>query len=420
MAFEDDRGLPLATGSREARDAYCDGVARLLCARPGIEVALQAAVAADPGFSLAHAALARAHQAHGRGAAAREAIAVARGCDAASERERSHVHALDRVVTGDAGGALAAIVAHLGRWPRDVLVMAPCTGVFGLFGFSGREGRERALREFIEPFAPALGDDGWYLASRAFARCETGALAAARADVERALALEPHSAHAAHVHAHVGYEEAEDAAVLAWLRDWLTDYPRAGMMHGHLHWHLALSALAVGDLADARATYAAAIAPTASWGPPLNRVTDTTSFMLRAALCGDPVAPAVWRELAEVARGTYPQPGVAFADAHVALALAMAGEHAALAGVRERASGPAADVVVALIDAFVAFVRGDDAGTLRALEPVLPRHERIGGSRAQRDLIEQLAWVAMRRGGLDVGWRPRAGRPMPPGLRAPT
>lgn len=419
MPFDDDRGLPLTTRSQSARDAYCAGVARMLAAQPGIEASLQAAIAADPGFALAHAALARAHQIHGRGPQARTAMAAACACtEGLPERERSHVHALERVVAGDAAGALGAIRAHLARWPRDVMVMAPCTGVFGLFGFSGRAGREAALVEFLGPYDAALGEDPWFLAMRAFARCEIGALAPALADIERALEHDPRSAHAAHIHAHVRYEMGEDARALAWLSAWLDDYPREGMMHLHLHWHVALSALVIGDRTTAWATYRAAVAPGAAWGPALNLVTDAASFLMRASLAGEAIAPADWTGLATVAQRCFPAPAIAFADAHVAIALAMSGDAAGLARLRAAAAGPAADVVVALADAFDACARNDMPRTLRALEPVLATHERLGGSRAQRDLIEQLAWTAIVRGGLDSAWRPRAGRPLPVGLAA--
>ena len=422
MTLEDDRGLPLSTGSTAARDAYCAGVTKLLAASPGIEPDLQSAIVADPQFALAHAALARAHQIHGRGPQARAAMADARAlAEALPEhaRERSHVLALDRVVAGDAAAALAAIRAHLARWPRDVMVMAPCAGVFGLFGFSGKPGREQALVDFLATYEGALGDDGWFLAQRAFARCETGALGAALGDIERALERDPRSANAAHIHAHVRYERGDDGGALAWLRAWLADYPRDGMMHLHLHWHVALSALALGDRATAWATFRSAIAPGAAWGPPLNLVTDAVSFVMRAALAGEAVEPPLWAELAAVAQRSFPSPAIAFADAHVAIALAMSGDAAALGRLAGGATGPAADVVAALADAFGAYAGGDMAGTLRALEPILATHERLGGSRAQRDLVEQLAWVAIVRGRLETSWRPRSTRPMPAGLPSP-
>jgi len=418
MSLTDASGLALSTTSTVARDAYVDGVERLLCAQPGIEAALARALEADPRFALAHAALARAHQAHARGAQARAAMATAVSlADELGERERGHVMALERVVAGDAAGALAAIRAHLAHHPRDVMVMAPCGGVFGLFGFSGLAGRDRALVEFLEQYAAACGDHWWFQATRAFAQCEVGELDAARADIERSLAHRPRNPNGAHIRAHVDYECGEDAAGLAWLRDWCTDYPRDGFMHCHLHWHVALTALELGDTDAAWASYASQVEVGAAWGPPLNVLTDGASFLLRAELAGQPRFPERWRTLAAYARDNFPKPGVAFADAHAALAFAMAGDAQGLAQVRGGACGPAADVVVALADAFAAFAQDDHRAVVRSLAPLMATHERIGGSRAQRDLIEYVMRVAQQRGGGDGGWVRRRGRGLPVGMR---
>ncbi len=417
MTLRDARDLPVGTRSAAARDAYVDGVERMLGALPGSEAALARAIELDPGFALAHAALARALQAQSRGAEARERIGRAVALiDGLGERERGHVLALERVVCGDADAALAAIRAHLAGHPRDRVVMAPCAGVFGLFGFSGRAGRERALDAFLAQYEAACGDDPWFLAARAFARCEVGELDAARAGVERSLGLWPRNANAAHVRAHVDYECGDDAAGRAWLRDWCAGYPREGPMHCHLHWHLALSALESGEPDDAWAVYDACVAPGAAWGPPLNLLTDASSFLLRAELLGAPREAGRWQGLAAYARERFAQTGVAFADAHAALAFAMAGDDASLARVRDRACGPAADVVAAMATGFGAWAAGDDRAVLRALEPVMDTHERIGGSRAQRDLLEHLVRVAARRVG-ERGRAPPRVRPLPAPLR---
>jgi tetratricopeptide (TPR) repeat protein len=418
VSLADASGLALSTTSTVARDAYVDAVERLLCAQPGIEAALARALEADPRFALAHAALARAHQAHARGPLARASMATAVELAAdLGERERGHVMALARVVAGDAAGALAAIRAHLDRHPRDVLVMAPCGGVFGLFGFSGLAGRERALDAFLEQYVAECDDHWWFQATRAFAQCELGELDAARANIERSLASQPHNANGAHIRAHVDYESGEDAAGLAWLQDWCEGYSREGFMHCHLHWHVALSALELGDTDAAWASYASQVAAGAAWGPPLNLLTDGASFLLRAELAGQPRFPERWRTLAAYARECFPNPGVAFADAHAALAFAMAGDAPALARLRVGACGPAADVVVALADGFAAFAQQDHRAVVRALAPLMATHERIGGSRAQRDLIEYVMLAAQRRGGGDGGWVRRRGRALPAGMR---
>ncbi|MBC9177092.1 tetratricopeptide repeat protein, partial [Roseomonas ludipueritiae] len=59
MARFDRRGLPLSTSSDLAAGRYRDGIDLLLSAWPGAAEALEEAIAADPGFALAHAARAR-------------------------------------------------------------------------------------------------------------------------------------------------------------------------------------------------------------------------------------------------------------------------------------------------------------------------------------------------------------------------
>ena len=98
--------------------------------------------------------------------------------------------------------------------------------------------------------------------------------------------------------------------------------------------------------------------------------------------------PELWRELSAYAARWFPSPGIAFADTHAALAHAFAGNGEALAVLVDRAKGPAAEVVAPLARAFRAFCGEDWATAARELEGVLASHERIGGSRAQRDLIE--------------------------------
>ena len=387
-ALTDDRGLPLSTGSVAARDAYVEGVRRLLCAQPGIEAALDAALRADPQMALAHAALARAHQVHARGPQARAAMAQAMAClETAHPREQGHVRALERVVMGDGAGAFALIREHLAHWPRDAMVMAPTAGVFGLFGFSGLAGREQALIEFLDPFAAACADDWWFQYAHGFAQCEVGQLDAARVNIERAIAAQPRSANAAHIVAHVHYECGEHTQALDWLEAWHRSYEREGFMHGHLGWHLALSALELGQVERAWALYDAHAGLGTAWGPPLNLLTDSASFLMRAELLGSPHDAARWQALAAYTDQFFPQTGLAFADAHAAIVYAMAGHEAGLARVRDAARGPAADMVSAMARGFEALAQGDFPGTLIHLMPVMATHERIGGSRAQRDLV---------------------------------
>src|SRR5437773_3412613 len=84
--------LPLSTASSAARDAYVQGCEAKLTMYPGALEAFDRAIAADPGFALAHAAKAHVLLERGEAAAARASIAPAKSVAARlSEREASHV-----------------------------------------------------------------------------------------------------------------------------------------------------------------------------------------------------------------------------------------------------------------------------------------------------------------------------------------
>jgi hypothetical protein len=362
-------------------------------------------------------ALARSHQVHARGDQARrsaaQAVALLPGL---GEREASHVQALERVVMGDGARALELIRAHLVRWPRDFMVMAPATGVFGLYGFSGRSGREAALHAFLEPFTAACGDDAWFLYTLGFAQCEVGLLEVADRNVDRALAMWPDNANAVHIRVHVDYELGQDTARQPWLREWFAGYAREGFMHCHLAWHMALNELGQGHEDAAWAIFDDAVRLGAAWGLPINLLSDGVSFLLRVELAGGRREAARWRQLADYASRQFATPGLGFADMHSAIAHAMVGDHAALARLREASAGPAADVVAAIAHGYEGFVQGNDAAALEHLTPLMATHERLGGSRAQRDLLEYTVLVAQQRSGCSSAWTRQRSRPLPRGM----
>lgn len=88
-----------------------------------------------------------------------------------------------------------------------------------------------------------------------------------------------------------------------------------------------------------------------------------------------------------------------FADLHGALAFAMAGDGAALRPIIDSPKGPAADILAPIARGFDAFARQQWNEAVRELPPVLPVHERVGGSRAQRDLLEYTVTSASLRSG---------------------
>ena len=66
----------------------------------------------------------------------------------------------------------------------------------------------------------------------------------------------------------------------------------------------------------------------------------------------------------------------------------MAGDGEALAKIVRDAKGPAGDLVKPVAEAFGALAAENWAEAANLLAPAMSGHERIGGSRAQRDLLE--------------------------------
>ncbi len=392
----DRYGCFLSTSSAVARDAYVDAVDCILSAVDGHEAHLARALDADPGFALAHVALARSLFQVGMVAPARAAAGRARELvAAATPREQAHVDAIALAIEGKAADALDATRRHLAEHPRDAMALAPATGVFGLIGFSGRQQREQELLELLRTLAPHYGDDWWFLCVLAFATSECGLLEEAAELIERSMQGNPRNAHGAHIKVHVLYEMGKGRQALDYLDAWMPDYNRQGLLHCHLSWHVALFALDLGETDRAWDVYRASVHPGGSWGPPLNVATDAPSFLWRSELAGQQRHSGLWRDTRDYLAASFPQTGVVFVDVHRALAFAATGEFAAIeqvaAELRDRqAAGklPAGGVVETLVHAFASFARKDWGAAIAALERGLAETVRIGGSRAQRDLVD--------------------------------
>jgi len=398
--LRDRYGNALTTSSAAARDAYVVGVDRLLSADAGIEDVFRTAIAADDGFALAHIALARSFQVLGRGAEVKAPLERARTLAAGtSEREQSHIAILARILTGQGAAAIPLIFEHTKSWPRDVMVLSPITGVFGLIGFSGKAGREVEQLAALKPFASAYGEDWWYRTALAFAEIELHDFENGLRNIDTATRGNPRNAHAAHIRGHLYYELGERQEGLNFLNEWASNYPKNGLMHCHVSWHQAIWSLETGRSEEAWRIYAADLHPGGSWGPQLNVLTDCASFLARAEMAGETVNPDHWQTISRYASQWFPNSGMIFADMHSALAFAMAGDSDALRRLVDSPKGPAADLVAPIARGFDAFARQNWSDAVSELRPILTTHERVGGSRAQRDLLEYTVASALLRNG---------------------
>lgn len=355
------------------------------------------AALADPGFALAHAGRARALQLGGDVAGAREAIAAARAAlgGGASNRDASHVEVFDLLLGGKPASSLEALRRHVADWPRDAVAVSVAANQTGLIGISGSPTREQDQLDFLAMLEPHYGDDWWFNSHYAFALSELGHQDAARPRIESSIAQCPRNASAAHTLAHFHYENGEPEAATSFLRSWLAEYPRTGALHGHLSRHLAAVRLHEGEFADASQLLDTGFAAEDHPGPALIKIFDAPSFLWRAELAGHPRDHARWEALRGFVRRLFPRPGLPYADWHIALVDAVTGApaeaEARLAEMEEMVGAgryPAGHVVATLTRAFLAFERRDYDSAIAGIESVFAERKRMGGSRAQIDLVE--------------------------------
>jgi hypothetical protein len=385
--MESDRfGLALATSSAEAAAAYRRGVDLLLAAWPGAEASLLEAIGHDPGFALAHAAVARNFQIYGRMPEARETIATASGLAAkATPREAAHVRILELAIAGQPAKALAALPEHLEAHPRDALVFSLALGAFGLYAFSGRPDHDAARLALCRSLAPHYGEDWWFLTHLGWSHTEAGELAAGGLITARALELRRENAYGAHAYVHFFAEAGERDEGERFAGGWLAGYERDGMLHAHINWHRALWRLDADDRAGAEAIYREILRPAVNPSPPINVISDCASLLWRLSL-GNQVAD--WRELADYGKARFPRPAGHFVEWHLAMAAAGAGQLAELERrLGSLAEAPPGPVLRAACSAFKAFAAGDYASVVALLEPMREEFIRMGGSGAQRQVL---------------------------------
>jgi uncharacterized NAD(P)/FAD-binding protein YdhS/tetratricopeptide (TPR) repeat protein len=382
-------GLPLST-TPAAAAAYNDGLGRVLKVQAGADEAFREAAQLDPGFALAHAAMALLG--HEGGVTADVKAALTSAQDAVrrrgDSRERSLVDVVASRVRDCRGSGAAALVAHIGDHPRDGLAVSAAVPTIA---FSGVTDVQQEAWSLVESLAPAYGSDWWYAGLLAFVRQDQGRYDDAGSLAAAALAIEPASGHAVHAQTHVYYETGQHVAGLRWLDPWIATSGREASHRAHFSWHAALHELSLGDLDGLRRRYDRELAPPHVTG--VRALVDSASLLWRCRVTeswsGDlplsSVLELVGSELLE-------RPTTPFTAMHAALALTASGDAAALVRLRAHVAAAAdpvmRDVVVSLCDALIAVVEQRWCEAVRILRLLGPWLVQLGGSAAQREIVE--------------------------------
>jgi tetratricopeptide (TPR) repeat protein len=365
-----------------ARAILLTTLARAELAEPARIAAEEAAALLAAGqFSLADVAFVEAarHAAFGLWREAIGALELANRLDPSDTLSVKMVHGL-RFMLGDAPGMLHSIEASLARLPRD-----------------------HAHRGFL-------------MGCRAFALEETGRYAEAERTGLRAIELRPDDAWGLHAVSHVHEMTGRIEHGIALIESHEEVVRASNNFGGHLFWHLALFRLERGEIGEAIALYDREIRREKT--DDFRDIANAASLLMRIELMGHAVGDR-WEELADKAEARIDDRSLLFADMHYALALMGAGRigkarrlaHSmSTLAPRPLAQEPAWQAAGSAIGrGLEAFIVGDMSNAFSALSSLKRPAQSIGGSHAQRDILEQITIEAGLRAGADGAVRQRLG-----------
>jgi hypothetical protein len=395
MRTTDSSGYAVSGANAEALAAYEKATGELRCLNGDPVASVQAAIAAAPAMTMAHALHAWLHLLGTEPAGlpvARASLQTAQALPA-DDRERGHLRAIELLLDGrwrEAGRMLEDVSA---AYPLDSLALQ-CGHQIDFF-----TGDSRMLRDRIARALPAWSASvpGYHavLGMQAFGLEESGDYGRAEEYGRRSVALERRDSWGWHAVAHVMEMQNRSADGIEWLGADTDAWSRDSFLAVHNWWHLALFHLERGDIAQVLRLYDGPVAGARS--KIVLEMIDASAMLWRLSLRGIDVSDR-WNAIADdwstvAAAGNY-----AFNEFHAMLAFVGSGreqeQQAVIASLRTAAAGDtdtaafAREVGLDAALAIQAFGQGRHAEAVRLLRPLRSYSHRFGGSHAQRDLID--------------------------------
>ena len=395
-------------GSPESAAAYDAAVSDYFALGGDPAGKLRNAIRADPGFGLGATALAALYLTGGfrpDHAQMKAALKTARlAARRATPREKLHLEAVESWAEGRLKDAAAVWEEILVEHPTDALALRVSQDVHFNLGAS------TAMRDSVARVLPEWPDDdpltGFVWGMHAIGLEETGQYAAAEAAAREALRRNPADVWAAHALAHVFEMTSRLEEGVAFLTSTHPDWRGAHFMAGHNGWHLALYLIELGRIDEALAGFDRHMIAALKGDATLDRV-DAASLLWRLELEGVDVGDR-WAPVRKAWRPHLHDHTMAFNDMH--LAFAAAGDPGLALQLRDsldafadEAEGDNALVKAAvgrpLIDAILDFGEGRRAEAVEAILPLRYDVWRLGGSHAQRDVVDLTLITAAQRSG---------------------
>ena len=405
-AFTDRWGVPVRASSADAVALLDTGIEELAALAGDPMATADAAVTADDSMVLGHIyrAYLRLYGTTPDGVAAAGEILKRLDETVMGEREVHHMHAARAWAEGNWEATTRALERALLCHPRDLLALKVAQDLYFFLG------NRLELRDTAARVLPAWPRDlpgwGYVQGIYAFGLEENADYRQAEARARAALEHNAKDVWSVHAMAHVFEMEGNQRAGVDFLTSCAPDWA-ASYFAIHNWWHRGLYHLELGEIVEALALYDDPIR--AGRSTEWLDVVDAAALLWRLSLFGVDVTERA-EQLAADIDDLVGSPVYIFNDWHAVMAFSLAGDaeraERVIASNRHLVAptnkGAAERAGLDLLEAFGAFAAGRPDRAIDLLIDIRPRASAVGGSHAQRDIIDLTLIAAAARAGDDA------------------
>lgn len=314
-----------------------------------------------------------------------------------NRRERMHVVALEKWITGDLNKVSAILDELLVEFPTDILALLSGHQIDFFIGdaINLRDRVARAMSAW-DPEHPLFG---YLLGMLSFGQEEAGHYELAEQTAREAVARNPGDIWGIHAVAHALEMQCNYAEGIRYMSECESVWSADNGMVSHNAVHYNLFQLEANDLSGALSTYDRYISPDGVQPPMV--LLDGSSVLWRLFLEGHDLGDRTTR-LVDAWRSKADQRFYSFNDAHALMACAAAGKidmaSELVKSLREYVSRSdtttsnhfmTQQVGLPICESILAFAKGDYATTIERLMSVKNKTHLFGGSLAQRDVFSR-------------------------------
>lgn len=309
-----------------------------------------------------------------------------------NDRERRHVEAVKVCADGHMDKASAIWDDILIDHPLDVLALIRALSM----GYKLQNWRDLVAR-VLPYWTPDMPHYGFLMSMYSFGLCETNMFKQAEKVAREWLEISPGDGLTTHSMGHIFEMQGRVDEGITFFSSTVQDWERCGLIACHNSWHWALFYIEKGEYQSALDIYDSRVIKSATQSGAMLDLSDSCAMLWRLEMEGVDIGDR-WNDIFEVCRPHIDDHILAFNDIYVLMSCLGARQTdtveklmVSIKAFIEHGEGINRDVTrdvgIIICEAFAAYRYGEFAKAVELLYPIRYEVNRVGGSRAQRDIF---------------------------------